>query len=227
MEIMKAIEKLVLQAPHWTPRQWGHAVGRIVGDVLLAKGAGAAAKMAVGVAVSETVHLRTISTQLQKLGTVPAGANRLAKARAIVPVYTQFTSVRVQIPFRNVSTLPGKSAFWSGLEGGPGVKAFQEAEIMARASGRTSLEMTNGGKWLTRQTELLGDRVDWGTQMRPQWGRLSRRFAQHARGSVEVYRGPFFNPKVSIWSTIEEGELNALKRAGKVTDIQIINVPKK
>lgn len=223
VDIMAAINQLVQDVPRWTPRQWGRAVGRLVGDMVLAKGAGAA----VRVAVSESVQISTIATELQKLGTLPAGATKLAKARAILPVYSRFTSVRLQIPFRNVATLPGKSAFWSGLEGGPGVKAFQEAEMLARANGRTSLEMTNGGKWLTRQTELLDGKVDWRTQMRPQWGRLSRRFAQRVSGRVEVYRGPFFDPQHSIWSTVEEGELNTLKQAGRVTDIHINEIPKK
>jgi len=222
LEIMQAINKLVQDVPRWTPRQWGHAVGRLVGDIVLAKGAGAAAKVAVGVAVAETVQMRTIATQLQKLGSVPAGASRLAKARAVVPVYTRFTSVRVQIPFRNVRTLPNRSAFWSGLEG-----SSAEAKALARANGRTSLEMTPGGMWLEKQTGLLGQNVDWFGQMRPQWARMSRRFAQQARGSVEVYRGPKFDPVRSIWITEEKGALEASQRAGRVSNIVIKQIPKK
>ena len=222
LDLMNAIAQLAKDIPHWTPRQWGRAVGRLVGDILLAKGTGAAVKVAVRVAVTETVQLRTISSTLQKIGTVPAGAGRLAKARAVLPVYTRFTSVRIQIPFRNVSTLSGKSAFWSGLEG-----SSAEAKALAQASGRTSLEMTPGGMWLEEQTGLLGNQVDWFGQMRPQWARLSSRFARQARGSVEVFKGPKFDPVRSIWITEEKGALETSQRLGRVTDIIIRDIPKK
>ena len=217
LEILAAIAKLAKDIPRWPPRQWGRAVGRLVGDVLLAKGAGAAVK----VAVSETVQLRTISGALQQLGTLPAGAGKLAKARVNIPVCGRFTSVRIQIPFRNVSTLANKSAFWSGLEG-----SSAEAKALAQASGRTSLEMTPGGMWLEEQIGLLGKQVDWFGQMRPQWARLSGRFARQARGSVEVFKGPRFDPVRSIWITEEKGALEISQRAGRVTDIIIRDVPK-
>jgi hypothetical protein len=47
MDIIGAVKKLLKDAPHWTPRQWGRAVGRLVGELVLAKGAGGAAKLAV------------------------------------------------------------------------------------------------------------------------------------------------------------------------------------
>ena len=232
MEIMQAIEKLVQDVPRWTPRQWGHAVGRLVGDIVLAKGAGAAAKMAVGVAVSETVHLRTISGAMQRLGAVPAGAGRLAKARAIIPVYGRFTMVRTAVPFLDVRTGINKTTFWSGLEKlAPNTEAFQHAEALARASGRTTLEMTKGGGWLGRQSKLLGNDaglfVDWGTQLRPQWGRLSARFAGQARGSVEMYRGPRYAGSGSVWEQYEQRPLQELLKKGQVTEIKITDVPKK
>ncbi|GEM_PF-6224811 len=46
-DIIAAVKKLLHEAPHWTPRQWGRAVGRVIGDLVLAKGAGAAGKMAL------------------------------------------------------------------------------------------------------------------------------------------------------------------------------------
>ncbi len=46
-DIIGAVKKLIKDAPHWTPRQWGRAVGRLVGELVLAKGAGGAAKLAV------------------------------------------------------------------------------------------------------------------------------------------------------------------------------------
>lgn len=46
-DIIGAVKKLLRDAPHWSPRQWGYAVGRVLGDLVLAKGAGAGAKLAV------------------------------------------------------------------------------------------------------------------------------------------------------------------------------------
>ena len=63
--------------------------------------------------------------------------------------------------------------------------------------------------------------------MRPQWARLSGRFARQARGSVEVFKGPRFDPVRSMCITEEKGALEIAQRAGRVTDIIIRDVPKK
>lgn len=232
VDIMAAINQLAQDVPRWTPRQWGRAVGRLVGDIVLAKGAGAAAKVAVRVAVSESVQVSTIATRLQSLGKIPVGAGRLAKARAIIPVYARYTTVRAAIPFLDVSAGVNKTTFWSGLNPlTPTGQAFEHAEMLAKASGRTTLEMTKGGSWLGRQTNLLGNGkdlyVDWQSQMRPQWGRLSARFAKQARGTVEMYRGPRYAGANSVWEEFEQKPLRESMKRGRVTDIKEIDVPKK
>ncbi|UOQ68847.1 hypothetical protein [Hymenobacter volaticus] len=214
VQIVMALDHTIRDMPNWKARQWGKVVGRVAGDVLTTKGAGGVAKTGFRIVASEVQHVQTIT---RLTGSV----------RQALPAYSRFTAVRAQIPFRNVATPLNKSAFWSGLEGVGGGKAAQEAQMLARQGGRTSLEMTKGGAWLDRQTVLLDGKVDWRTQMRPQWGRLSRRFAQGARGSVEVYKGPYYDPKFSIWATVEEQELVASQRAGRVTEIHITNIPKK
>lgn len=45
-DILNAVKQLLRDAPRWTARQWGRAVGRALGDLVLAKGAGGAAKLA-------------------------------------------------------------------------------------------------------------------------------------------------------------------------------------
>jgi hypothetical protein len=232
VDIMAAINQLVQDVPRWTPRQWGRAVGRLVGDIVLAKGAGAAVKVAVRVAVSESVQVSTIATRLQTLGKIPVGAGRLAKARAIIPVYARYTTVRAAIPFLDVSAGVNKTTFWSGLNPLTSTgQAFEHAEMLAKASGRTTLEMTKGGSWLGRQTNLLGNGkelyVDWQSQMRPQWGRLSARFAKQARGTVEMYRGPRYAGANSVWEEFEQKPLLESLKSGRVTDIKEIDVPKK
>jgi hypothetical protein len=239
VDIMAAINQLVQDVPRWTPRQWGRAVGRLVGDIVLAKGAGAAVKVAAQasmvaarVAVSESVQVSTIAKQLQTLGKIPVGASRLAKARAIIPVYARYTTVRAAIPFLDVGAGVNKTTFWSGLNPlTPTGQGFEHAEMLARASGRTTLEMTKGGAWLGRQTKLLGNGtqtyVDWQSQLRPQWGRLSARFAKQARGTVEMYRGPRYAGAKSVWEEFEQQPLLESMSQGRVTDIKVIDVPKK
>ena len=70
-EILTAIRQLILQIPHWTPRQWGHAVGRLVGDAVLAKGAGAALKAvgSVGSLATTVAKTNVASWELGTLGT--------------------------------------------------------------------------------------------------------------------------------------------------------------
>lgn len=171
--------------------------------MLTTKGAGAGAKMGMTLAKAEVTTVRAITKSAGSI-TEAAGA------------YGRYNSVRAQIPFRNVTTAPNKATFWSGLEEGA-----NEAKEWAKQNGRTSLEMTKGGQWLDAQQALLNKaNVPWEV-MRPQWARLSRRFAQATRGQVTVLQGPKFNPVSSIWVTVEERELQALQRAGKVTEIRI------
>jgi hypothetical protein len=228
VELMAAIAQLVQDVPRWTPRQWGRAVGRLVGEIVLAKGAGGVAKGAAQLAARESVQLSTISAQLQTLGKVSAGTSKLAKARAILPIYARFTLVRGAVPFLNVSTKANTSSFWSGLEPlKAGTSAAEHAQALARANGRVTLEMTKGGAWLDRQTALIDGRLNWEQQLRPQWGRLSGRYAAKARGTVEMYRGPRYAGPRSVWEQYERSHLETSRQAGRVTDIRIIDVPKK
>jgi hypothetical protein len=175
----------------------------VAGDVLTTKGAGAGAKAGITLARAELTTVRAIT---KSTGT-------LAEATG---AYGRYNSVRAQIPFRNVTTPPGKATFWSGL-----IDGADEAKAWSQLHGRTSLEMTKGGQWLDAQQALLNKaKVPWEV-MRPQWARLSRRFAQATRGQVTVLQGPRFNPVSSIWVTVEETELKALQKAGKVTEIKI------
>lgn len=204
VQIVMALDQTFKEMPHWKARQWGQLVGRVAGDVLTTKGAGAGAKAGITLARAELTTVRAIT---KSAGSLPKAAG----------AYGRYTSVRAQIPFRNVTTPPGKATFWSGLE-----KGADEAALWSQANGRTSLEMTKGGQWLDAQQVLLNQsKVPWDI-MRPQWARLSRRFAQATRGQVTVLQGPKYNSVSSIWVTVEETELKALQKAGKVTEIKII-----
>jgi hypothetical protein len=51
-DIINAVKQLMRDAPHWTARQWGRAVGRVIGDLVLAKGATGGAKLAASSATT-------------------------------------------------------------------------------------------------------------------------------------------------------------------------------
>ena len=208
VQIVMALDQTFKEMPHWKARQWGKLVGRVAGDVLTTKGAGAGAKAGITLAKAEFTTVRAITKS----------AGSITKATG---AYGRYNNVRAQIPFRNVTTAPNKATFWSGLEEGA-----NEAKEWAKLNGRTSLEMTRGGQWLDAQQTLLNNaKVPWDI-MRPQWARLSRRFAQATRGQVTVLQGPRFNAVSSIWVTVEETELQALQKAGKVTEIKIVKQSK-
>lgn len=85
-EILSAIHKLIQQVPRWTPRQWGRAVGRLVGDMLLAKGAGAALKVAgsVGSVAAQVAKTNVVSWELGAMGTRQAAGTVLKKLPTIL-----------------------------------------------------------------------------------------------------------------------------------------------
>ena len=78
----------------------------------------------------------------------------------------------------DVSTAPGRAVFYSGK----GTRAV--AEELAIREGRTTIEMTAGGRWLESQ-QLFGPRSPLTTeQATAVWSRLSERFAEQASGTV-------------------------------------------
>jgi hypothetical protein len=54
VQIIIAVDDTVKEMPHWNARQWGKLVGRVAGDVLTTKGAGAGAKLAIRGATAAT-----------------------------------------------------------------------------------------------------------------------------------------------------------------------------
>jgi hypothetical protein len=78
----------------------------------------------------------------------------------------------------DVSTQPNKAVFYSG----PGNREL--AEAFAEKAGKTTLEMTNGGKWL--QNENLYNSLTT-NQADMVWGRLSERYAQKASGEINLF----------------------------------------
>lgn len=77
LEIIDAISQLVREMPRWTSRQWGQGVGRLVGDVILTRGAGSALKIAGQVGGSA----------LKVAGQVGGTATQLANARIAVATW--------------------------------------------------------------------------------------------------------------------------------------------
>jgi hypothetical protein len=99
----------------------GKATGQIIGNILLAKGAGAVASTAI---------------------------NEVNIARRIGSIggYGQYTYLRAGVKVMDVSTPHGKALFWSGIDGG-GNAATQ----YALRNNLINLERTRGGNWLQNQ----------------------------------------------------------------------------
>jgi hypothetical protein len=61
VQIVVALDQTVRDMPNWKARQWGKVVGRLAGDILTTKGAGAAAKVAVGGVMNATRATATVA----------------------------------------------------------------------------------------------------------------------------------------------------------------------
>ena len=95
----------------------------------------------------------------------------------------------------DVTTQPNTATFYSG----PGNRAL--AEQFANANGKTTLEMTQGGKYLDDLKLFEQGSPLTGDQASQVWRRLSERYAQGAVGNVYGFvKGS--NPE-SIFNTIE------------------------
>jgi hypothetical protein len=108
----------------------------------------------------------------------------------------------------DVSTARNGAVFYSG----PGNRTL--AESFAATNGRTTLEMTSGGRWLDSQ-QLFGP----GSPLTPDqatavWSRLSQRFSEGASGnSVGFVQGARSN---GIFNTVE---FPALQRNPNITNV--------
>ncbi len=98
----------------------------------------------------------------------------------------------------DVGSAPSAATFWSG----PGNRA--RAEAFARATGRTTLEMTPGGRYL--ENEALFKRLPADMAIQP-WRRLSGRFAGSASGKANLFVNGA-RPG-SVFRTVEEPALEA------------------
>ncbi|MEV4539032.1 Ig-like domain-containing protein [Asanoa sp. NPDC049518] len=140
-----------------------------------------------------------------KVGTGAKAAGSFLKNKA------SYAYFRGAAEFINVSTLPGKSVFWSG----PGSKAA--AQSFARSTGRTTLDMTPGGGWLNSMSGRMARNLT-DAQATKVWGATSKRFAEQASGEVNTFTRGFYAD--SIWQKIE---LPALNKNPLVTNINIIS----
>lgn len=108
----------------------------------------------------------------------------------------------------DVSTAPNIATFYSG----PGNR--KAAEEFAKANGKTTLEMTEGGKFLDKLGLFEENSPLTRNEAFAVWGRLSQRYAEGASGNVYGFvKGA---KPGSIFNMIE---YPALKRNSAVTNI--------
>ena len=99
--------------------------------------------------------------------------------------------------------------FWSG-----GDVAKNAAEDFARATNRTTLEMSPQGQALERMTETM----DW-PDARPLWTAASKEFAQGATGTAHVFQNANGVRIESVWA---EHEYNILKGNGIPIEYHVV-----
>jgi hypothetical protein len=88
----------------------------------------------------------------------------------------------------------GERVFWSG-----GNTAKNAAETYAKANGKKTLEMTMGGKIMTKLNPILPRSIS-----SPIWNKMSRNFANGARGSTKVFHNATDGVRLnSVWRTKE------------------------
>ena len=105
----------------------------------------------------------------------------------------------------NVTTPRHGSVFWSG----PG--NFDRATSFARSTGKTTLEMTQGGKWL--QNQALFKKLPGNMAIQP-WQKLSAKFAEGASGVTNAFVGGA-RPDRTFYSI----ELPALRSNPEIVDL--------
>jgi hypothetical protein len=95
----------------------------------------------------------------------------------------------------DVSTAPSKAVFYSG-------RGNRElAETFAKQSGKTTLEMTPGGRWLDQQKLFGSDSPLTRAEARQVWSILSKRYADEASGTaIGFVKGSTVD---SIFNTVE------------------------
>ena len=96
----------------------------------------------------------------------------------------------------DIKTSANKAVFYSGH----GNKEL--AEAFAKKTGKTTLEMTSGGKWL--EGEKLYD-ILTKDEAKTVWGRLSQRYAEAASGGVTIFKKGA--PSSGIFNLIEDPAL--------------------
>jgi hypothetical protein len=86
VQIVVALDQTFKEMPHWKARQWGKLVGRVAGDVLTTKGAGAGVKVAGRVAstAGRVANTNVASWGLRGMGTKQAATTVAQKLPTIL-----------------------------------------------------------------------------------------------------------------------------------------------
>jgi hypothetical protein len=105
-------------------------------------------------------------------------ATEVPQSRQPLPDEDAFQHYMKKAESLDVSTKPNEAVFYSGK----GNRAL--AETFAQDNGKTTLEMTPGGKWLDEQGLFGKDSPLTPDQAIKVWSKISQRYAQGASGNV-------------------------------------------
>ncbi len=125
-----------------------------------------------------------------------------------------FNAIMRQVEQVDVNTQSSGTVFWSGYAQGNQAAAMK----WAQATGRSTIEMTPGGRWLTSLNLYEPNSPLTPSQTSAVWRRLSQRFAQGAQGEASAFlRGTTFEPDSTFYGT----ELPALYGNPRVPRIKM------
>jgi RHS repeat-associated protein/uncharacterized repeat protein (TIGR01451 family) len=131
-------------------------------------------------------------------------AQACSASRSIVPLLDW---IQLMVDLVDIFTAPGTAVFYSGGNSADAAQKF------ARQSGKFTIDMTPGGKWLTDYGDLRN--IFDPKTSNSIWSRISQRFAQNASGEVFVFLD---NPRADgVWNTVEKEALEKNPRVTKIT----------
>jgi uncharacterized Zn-binding protein involved in type VI secretion len=179
----------------------------IIGEVgSPSPGAGGLGGVVAGLAVSGVTSLVSSNASLlAKAGTFSEPAAGSADATADDKVFNFYMSKAETL---DVSTKENCAVFYSG----PGNRAL--AEQFAADNGKTTLEMTPGGKWMDEQKLFRPGSPLTAPQSMQVWARLSQRYAEGASGSATG-----FVSGASPTSIFNSVEYVTMRKNPKVTNV--------
>lgn len=201
-----------------TGMSWSTYIAILQAEEIVSQGVGAGVGVGAAVAIrkgasylSARVGPKIASVFESFVGSQNKGANALNKLQDLTPDQLSYRRLLGGVDELDVRTGRNQSVFYSGRG------AREAAEKHAASNGLTTLEQTNGGKYLDDLRLFDGTVADvGGDQAANVWGRISSNYASQASGDVTAIVN---NPRSS--SIFLTQELPVLLQNPNVTQVTV------